>query len=100
MGKRDETSRNVDTTVETREDVMIDVARSAGRYIATMTCVLLAGATGLLTAGEVLSASPRALSGEAQTGGTTVREPRPNGNDTLFEGAGGRASAVGGATAH
>src|SRR5262245_49748286 len=95
---RDETSRNVDATAETREDVMIDVARSAGGYIATMTCVLLAGATVFLAPGEVLSASPRSLSGVVQTGGTTSREPLPHVNVTLFEATAARPTVLGSAT--
>jgi len=63
-----------------------------------MTWVLLAGATVLLTPGEVLSASPRSLSGVVQTGGTTSRQPLPHVDVTLFEATAARPTVLGSAT--
>ena len=64
----------------------------------TITRVLLAGAAVLLTAGGVLSANPRSLSGVVQTGGASSSQPLPNVHVTLFEATLGEPTELGHAT--
>src|SRR5213592_2829873 len=67
-------------------------------YMVTITRVLLAGAAVLLTAGGVLSANPRSLSGVVQTGGTSSSQPLPNVHVSLFEATTGQPATLGQAT--
>jgi hypothetical protein len=54
-------------------------------YLLMTACVLVTGGAMFLTAGEVLSANLKALSGIVQTGGTSSSEPLPHVHVTLFE---------------
>ncbi|MGE5214212.1 MAG: hypothetical protein ACM3NN_11035 [Nitrospirota bacterium] len=54
-------------------------------YRLMTACVLVTGAAMFLTAGDVVSANPKSLSGVVQTGGTSSSEPLPHVHVTLFE---------------